>query len=268
MRANADKRGQTQRRKRRGENASKRKQTQANASKRGQTQTNAYIPLYCGFLHPPLQSPYFLGPLGDWLPDGHAKRWVEKFVPSLESLFSLGFEPIFGKGMRRSSFQWKKGIFSAKGGGNSVNQGLGKDLYRKGNSVKRFGPFTEPPDSENWKVAVLLPFPKISSYWASREGVWDVPGIIRKRAEYCFESTVSEKRTPSASLSFGANSVSSAKNSVSSRLHTKNRLKGTHWVRSPELSEPRKTHWVRCLKPYSPKPYSPRFRIIRALFKG
>ena len=49
---NASKRKQTQRRKRK-----KHKQTQANASKRGQTQTNAYTPLYCCFLHPPLQSP-------------------------------------------------------------------------------------------------------------------------------------------------------------------------------------------------------------------
>ena len=72
-------------------------------------------------------------------------------------------EPIFGKGMRRSTFQWKKGVFSEKGWGTSVNQGFCKDFYRKGNSVKRFGPFTEPPDSENWKVAVLIPFPKITS---------------------------------------------------------------------------------------------------------
>ena len=57
----------------------------------------------------------------------------------------------------------KSGFFSEKGGGNSVNQGFGKDFYRKGNSVKRFGPFPEPPDSENRKVAVLIPFPKISS---------------------------------------------------------------------------------------------------------
>ena len=61
-------------------------------------------------------------------------------------------------------FLVKKGFFSEKGGGNSVNQGFGKDFYRKGDSVKRSGPFTEPPDSENWKVAVLIPFPKISSY--------------------------------------------------------------------------------------------------------
>ena len=86
--------------------------------------------------------------------------------------------------------------------------------------------------------------------------------VVRKRAEYCFESTVSEKRTHWASLSFGANSVSSAKNSVSSLLPTNNRLKGTQWVRSPELSEPRKTHWVWCLKPCSPKLYTTRFRAM------
>ena len=87
--------------------------------------------------------------------------------------------------------------------------------------------------------------------------------VVRKRAEYCLESTVSKKRTHWASLSFGASSVSSAKkNSVSSRLHTNKRLEGTHWVRSPELSEPRKTHWVWCLKPYSPKPHSARFWVV------
>ena len=48
--------------------------------------------------------------------------------------------------------------------GNSVNERFGKDFHRKGNSVKRFGPFTEPPDSENSKVAVLIPFPKIGSH--------------------------------------------------------------------------------------------------------
>ena len=44
-----------------------------------------------------------------------------------------------------------------------VNEGFGNDFYRKGNSVKRSGRFSEPPDSENWKIAVLIPFPKISS---------------------------------------------------------------------------------------------------------
>ena len=45
-----------------------------------------------------------------------------------------------------------------------MNEGFGKDFYRKGNSVKRSGRFSEPPDSENSEVAVLIPFPKISSY--------------------------------------------------------------------------------------------------------
>ena len=43
----------------------------------------------------------------------------------------------------------EKGFFSEKGGGNSANEGFGKDFYRKGNPVKRFGPFAEPRDSEN-----------------------------------------------------------------------------------------------------------------------
>ena len=69
----------------------------------------------------------------------------------------------FWKGDATKHFSVKKRIFSEKGGGNSVDQGFGKDFYRNDNSVKRFGPFTQPPDSENLKVAVLLPFPKISS---------------------------------------------------------------------------------------------------------
>ena len=53
-----------------------------------------------------------------------------------------------GRGCDEAFFSEKNVFFSEKGGGNSVNEGLGKDFYRKGNSVKRFGPFTEPPDSE------------------------------------------------------------------------------------------------------------------------
>ena len=70
----------------------------------------------------------------------------------------------FWEGDATKHISVKKGVFSEKGRGNSVNQGFGKDFYRKGNSVKSFGPFIEPSDSENWKVAILIPFPKISSY--------------------------------------------------------------------------------------------------------
>ena len=48
---------------------------------------------------------------------------------------------------------------------------------------------------------------------------------IRKRAAYCFESTVSEEEN---SVSSAANSASSAKNSVSSFWHTNSRPRGTH----------------------------------------
>ena len=60
-------------------------------------------------------------------------------------------EPIFGKGMRRSTFQWKKGFLAKKGGGSSVNEAVGKDLYREGSSVKSSGRFSDPPDSENMR---------------------------------------------------------------------------------------------------------------------
>ena len=49
--------------------------------------------------------------------------------------------------MRRSTCQCKNRVFSEKGGDNSVNEGFRKDFCRKGNSVKRSGPFSEPLDS-------------------------------------------------------------------------------------------------------------------------
>ena len=38
-----------------------------------------------------------------------------------------------------------------------MNEAFGKDFYRKGNSVKRFGPFSEPPDSETEKLLSSSP---------------------------------------------------------------------------------------------------------------
>ena len=83
--------------------------------------------------------------------------------------------------------------------------------------------------------------------------------------EYCFGIE--------NSLSSVENSVSSAKNSASSLWHTSNRLRGTQWFLTLELSGCQKPHWViaiyiysyRCLKPYSPKPYSARFRFSGVL---
>ena len=57
---------------------------------------------------------------------------------------------MLGRGRIEALFQRRKKGFSMKRGvGNSVNEGFGKDFYRKDNSVKRSGPFSEPLVSEN-----------------------------------------------------------------------------------------------------------------------
>ena len=86
------------------------------------------------------------------------------------------------------------------------------------------------------------------------DGLWGTGGILFR--EYCFGEE--------NSLSSAANSVSSARNSVSSRLHTNNRPKGNSLSSVPGTQWAQKTHWVRCLKPYSPKPYSARLRVLGA----
>ena len=55
----------------------------------------------------------------------------------------------FWEGDATKHFSVKKGVFSKNEGGNSVNEGFGNDFFRKGNSMKTCGPFSEPPDSEN-----------------------------------------------------------------------------------------------------------------------
>ena len=47
------------------------------------------------------------------------------------------------------------------GSSHSMNEGIGKEFYRKGNSVKRFRPFSESPDSKKLKYSALIPFPDL-----------------------------------------------------------------------------------------------------------
>ena len=54
-----------------------------------------------------------------------------------------------GRGCEEALFSGEKGFSVKRGGGNSVNEGLVRISTGKGNSVKRSGPFSEPPDSEN-----------------------------------------------------------------------------------------------------------------------
>ena len=71
----------------------------------------------------------------------------------LTGLYRIWLKTVLGadfwEGDAMKHFSVKKGVFSEKGGGNSVNERLRKDFYRQGNSVKSSGPFSEPPDSEN-----------------------------------------------------------------------------------------------------------------------
>ena len=69
----------------------------------------------------------------------------------------LLLEPSFGKGTRRSRNQWREAPCHWMGSRHSVNGGVGKEFYRKGNSVKRFRPFSESPDSKNWNLVRSSP---------------------------------------------------------------------------------------------------------------
>ena len=112
----------------------------------------ALIILDCSRLQPPCRHSYHMTS-GELV--RHARGFVQTNSVSstrqIERLTDQGYliRADFRERDATKHFSVKKGVFSEKGGGNSVNQGFGKDFYRKGNSVKRFGPFTEPPDSEN-----------------------------------------------------------------------------------------------------------------------
>ena len=53
---------------------------------------------------------------------------------------------VWGRGCDEAEITEEKRLFTR----HSVNEDFGKELYRKGDSVKRFWPFSESPDSENW----------------------------------------------------------------------------------------------------------------------
>ena len=81
-------------------------------------------------------------------------------VATATSLCIFEWEPIFGKGMADEAlFSEKKGL-QWKGGRHSMCGGYPYQFLRERKFSEGSGPFGEPPNSENWKVAVLIPFPK------------------------------------------------------------------------------------------------------------
>ena len=84
------------------------------------------------------------------------RQWRHRCVVTLGKFL---LSRILGRGCDEALlFSEKKGGFQWKGGRQFRRKGgFGKDFYRKGNSVKRFGPFTEPPGL--WKLKSCCPHP-------------------------------------------------------------------------------------------------------------
>ena len=95
------------------------------------------------------------------------------------------------------SVKKKKGFFQWKGGRHLVNEGFGKDFHRKGNSVKRSGPFSEPVavqiqskkrKSSGETLAPSTPtvdmemLEKTSKTMSTMAILWPVKAIFEKRA--------------------------------------------------------------------------------------
>ena len=57
---------------------------------------------------------------------------------------------VWGRGCDEADISEGKRHFTEWGQGTQWIKAFGKEVYRKGNSVKRFGPLSEPPDSEKW----------------------------------------------------------------------------------------------------------------------
>ena len=81
-----------------------------------------------------------------------AQEHTETLIQKVEHMSDRCHEPRSSPPRSRSlGRECDEALFSEekKGGRHSVNEGFGKDFHRKGNSVKRFRPFSEPPDAEN-----------------------------------------------------------------------------------------------------------------------
>ena len=137
-----------------------------------------------------------------------AKSASNRLRSAYGSTNKLKSEWSFGKGMRPSRNQWRKAPFHWMGSRHSVNEGTGKEFYRKGNSLKRFRPFSESPDSKNWNLLRSSPsqitaptnrvnlflankwflgFPLFSQrsqcFYTLRQMCWQKTAIARKREE-------------------------------------------------------------------------------------
>ena len=96
---------------------------------------------------------YCFGEASHYFPpwNKYAESWAIPATGTSESKTDVIRRRFLGRGCDEALFSEKK-VFAWKGGRHSVHEGFGKDVYRKGDSVKRSRPCSEPPHSENWKV--------------------------------------------------------------------------------------------------------------------
>ena len=88
--------------------------------------------------------------------DSNGDVWMKSFLAGWSAIlwecFVYFLSRFLGKGSDEALVSEEKGLFSEKEGGIQWKGGFGKDFYRKGNSVKRSGPFSEPPDPKIEKL--------------------------------------------------------------------------------------------------------------------
>ena len=104
-------------------------------------------------------------------------------------------EGILGKGCDEALCSEKKGFSVKRAEAIQWMGGLVRFFYRKGNSVKRSVRFSELPDSENWKVAVLISPSRKSALNNSRGNFETVPWNRRPPQKSSIEPSRRSYRT-------------------------------------------------------------------------
>ena len=138
----------------------------------------------CSFRGP---SPFSLASSWVFVVFSHLFPFSSRFL--IKSVAIESWNRVLGKGMRRSKNQWREAPFHWIMARHSVNEGFGKEFYRKSNLVKRLRPFSESPDFKNWNLLRSSPSQIGSKLcWLGWIIAQCVPMRSVYRASLCFPS--------------------------------------------------------------------------------